>query len=213
MIESKGWDWEIADQTIWKEPAEDVYYYLRRWKKAGFVKMLDLGCGPGRHAALFAQNGFEVSALDISDYVIKELKQTAAKAGLAIDAKAGDMMDMPYPAEYFDCLIAYHSISHTDSEGIVKVIENVRRVLKDGGEFFLTVCSKDAWHFNNEKCPKIDPNTTLIDEGPEKGVPHYHANTDDMRKLFAAFEILHLRHVEDIFDAFSSFHYFIHAKK
>ncbi len=102
MIESKGWDWEIADLTVWNEPSEDVYYYLHRWKGLGFERLLDLGCGPGRHAALFARNGFEVSALDISEYVVEKLKKTSAESGLTIDAKAGDMLDMPYSDGYFD---------------------------------------------------------------------------------------------------------------
>ncbi len=213
MIESKGWDWEIVTDSYWEEPSEDVYYYLHRWKEAGFERMLDLGCGPGRHAALFARNGFEVSALDISDYVVERLRETASKAGLAIDARAGDMLELPYPAGSFDCLIAYHSISHTDSEGIVKVIAEIRRVLKEGGELFLTVCSKNAWHFLSDKCPRIDANTTTINEGPEQNVPHYHADTGDMKNLFAAFRIIRLRHVEDILEWGSSFHYFIHARK
>lgn len=213
MVESKGWDWKIADQGIWKEPAEDIYYYLHRWKDAGFETMLDLGCGPGRHAALFARNGFRVSALDISEYVIGEVKKTSAAAGLAVDAKAGDMLDMPYADSSFDCLVAFHSVSHTDTPGMDRVIGQIRRVLKPGGELFLTVCSKSAWHFDSPKCPRIDPNTTLISEGPELEVPHFHAGADDMKRLFSGFRILHLRHIEDIYDAFSSFHYFIHAQK
>jgi 2-polyprenyl-3-methyl-5-hydroxy-6-metoxy-1,4-benzoquinol methylase len=60
MISSKEWNWELERSSIWLEPCEEGYYFCRRWKKEDRHSILDLGCGLGRHAMLFAREGFQV---------------------------------------------------------------------------------------------------------------------------------------------------------
>ena len=57
MVQSKGWDWENANQSAWLKPTEDSYYLWQVWKEKGYSKLLDLGTGLGRHAVHFAKNG------------------------------------------------------------------------------------------------------------------------------------------------------------
>lgn len=82
LVESVGWDWENAEKTVWLRPAEDSYYLANKWKEKGYKYILDLGTGLGRHAIFFAQQGFNVSALDISEYSIEHLKTWAASENL-----------------------------------------------------------------------------------------------------------------------------------
>ncbi|WP_338536507.1 hypothetical protein [Helicovermis profundi] len=44
-------------------------------------------------------------------------------------------------------------------------------------------------------------------------MPHYYCELDDVKNLLADYEILKVRHIEDIFDTASSWHYFVHGKK
>lgn len=213
MAKSKAWDWESVTGTIWHEPSEDAYYYLNRWKKQGFKKFLDLGCGLGRHSILFAQNGFEVDALDLSDKGLEVLKEKAEGLGFQINLSLGDMNSLPYASESFDCLLAYHVISHTDSVGIKKIIEELGRVLKTGGEFFITLCSKNSPSFASGRYKNLDANTILKDEEPEVDVPHFYSDTAGVKELLREFEIIRLRHIEDIYDNTSGWHYFIHGRK
>lgn len=96
MVESKGWKWEKANWSPWLKPTDDVYYLANIWSELGFKKVLDLGAGLGRHSIFFAQQGFNVSAIDISDYGVNHLKEWAKKEDLDIDAKIGDMVSLPY---------------------------------------------------------------------------------------------------------------------
>ena len=69
MVESKGWQWEMVkedENSIWKNPCIESYSLLNRWKMAGKMDFLDLGCGLGRHSMLFGRNGFHVRCFDIS---------------------------------------------------------------------------------------------------------------------------------------------------
>lgn len=82
MMSNKGWDWAKVGEDVWLKPSEESIAMLYRWKTQGFKKILDIGCGKGRHALLFAKHGFEVSAIDISASAIEETLQTLSANGV-----------------------------------------------------------------------------------------------------------------------------------
>lgn len=213
MIQSKAWNWAEVTGNIWNEPSEDVYYYLNRWKEKGYNRFLDMGCGLGRHSILFAKNGFDVDAFDLSQEGIDVLNAKTNEAKLNIRTILGDINHLPYENESFDCLLAYHVISHTDTMGIVRIISEIHRVLRTDGEFFVTLCSKSSPSFLTKNYPKIDENTIVKTKEPEAGIPHLYSNLDDVKRIFGEFEIIKIRHIEDIYDDTSSWHYFIHGRK
>lgn len=197
MTESKGWDWQNANQSPWMKPTDDVYYLAHKWREAGHKKLLDLGCGLGRHAVFFAQQGFEVAALDISAYGINHLRTWAEEERLTMDIRQGDMLFLPYADGAFDCVFAYHVVSHTDTAGAGKIISEIERVLVPGGEIYLSFSSKDTLSFKDGRFPKVDENTILwTEDGPEKDVPHFHVNREDVITLLSHFELERVRHVD-----------------
>lgn len=213
MIKSKEWDWETVTGNFWNEPSEDVYYYVNRWKKKNFTCFLDLGCGLGRHSILFAENGFDTYSFDLSQYGLDILSKKARELGLNIKTTIGDIHKLSYDTNMFDCLLAYHVISHTDTNGIKTIISEINRVLKNNGEFFITLCSKNSPSFTEKNYPRIDENTIIKTEEPELNVPHYYSDLDSVIDLFKDFDLYRIRHIEDIFNDTSSWHYFIHGIK
>ncbi|WP_234124599.1 class I SAM-dependent methyltransferase [Clostridium hydrogenum] len=217
MVKSKGWEWENANQTPWLKPTDNVYYLANKWSELGFKRILDLGSGLGRHSIFFAQHGFDVSAIDISDYGVSYLEKWAEKEKLDIDIKIGDMISLPYEDNYFDCVFAYHSISHADTEGMKKVVGEIERVLKQGGELYTSMGSKESWMFTKSGFPKIDENTILNKEdGPENNVPHFYANREDILTIFNNFDIEEIRHIDYCYinhKKVDSKHYYISARK
>ncbi len=218
MVErTKAWDWDKSSDGFWFTPSEVSYFLLGRWKEKGFNSFLDLGCGRGRHSIQFAQSGFQVSAVDLSEVAVKGLNEWAEKEKARISAVAGDMMHLPFQEGAFDCLLAYHVISHTDSSGIVKVLSEIGRVLKPGGEFYITFCSKNAWSFKEAGYPVIDKNTVLkTEEGPEYNVPHFFVDHADIKELLKEFKLITVRQVQDVVldgQEYDSWHYFILGEK
>lgn len=216
---SKPWDWTKNAQDFWNEPAEESYYLAHRWKGKGYARFLDLGCGLGRHSLLFAANGFRVDSFDLSEVAIDGLKETCARSGVAnIACATGDMAELPYPDGAFDCLLAYHVISHTDTRGIARIIGEIKRVLKGGGEFYLTLCSKKSWSYREAGYPKLDDNTVIkVEDGPENGIPHFYSDEESIAGLFKDFSLARVRHVQDILFGGTalkdSWHYFILGTK
>ena len=123
MVKSKAWNWNIAFAPWWEEPATEVYSLLKRWQKQSFKKILDLGCGIGRHAVLFSENGFEVNACDLSKEGIEKLNKLIKAHNLSITTEISDMLSLPYNNKSFDGLVAFHTIYHTDDIGIKKTIQ------------------------------------------------------------------------------------------
>ena len=197
MVESKAWDWKMvqgAGQDYWHAPPPDAYYLAHRWQLQSRKSIFDLGTGLGRYAVFFARLGFDVSALDLSEESIKRAKEYATSEGLKIDFKTGDMLKLPYADGSFDCITCVNVISHTDTAGVRKARAEVRRVLKPGGEIYFTLCSKLTWGWQQDH-PKVDENTKIrMDEGPEKGVPHFYADEDLIPELTKGFKIVQMEH-------------------
>ena len=221
MIKSKGWNWKIVKNEVeeyWKSPSIESYYLLNRWKSQEKDKFLDLGCGLGRHSILFGLNDFNVSCFDISEEAIKRTKEWALEENLEFDYKIGDMLELPYDDSSFDCILCRNVISHTDTEGMKKIIKELDRVLKINGECYITLGSKDTWGFKQEDWPLVDPNTRLrMEEGPEYKTPHFYADYDLIKDLFCEFDIVNIRqeveYNENNGKVYDSYHYHILIKK
>ena len=209
MIESKGWNWKIVDGKIrerWMNPSIESFYLLSRWYSQGKRKFLDLGCGLGRHSILFGKNGFEVSCFDISEEAIKKTSKWAIEEGLNFDYSIGD------------CVLCFNVISHTDTEGMKVIANEIKRILKKDRECYLTLGSKDTWGFKQTQWPLVDENTRLkMEEGPEYKTPHFYADYNLIKQLFKDFEIEDIFQVIDYYTdkdkLYDSYHYHVLIKK
>lgn len=220
MVESKGWNWNIVEDdenSIWKNPSVESFYLVNRWKNQNKKNFLDLGCGLGRHSILFGKNGFNVFCFDISEEAIYRTRMWAEEENLNFDYIVGDMLNLPYKSESMDCILCKNVISHTDTEGIKKIITELKRVLKVNGECYLTLASKNTWGFKQD-WPMIDENTKLrMEEGPEYKVPHFYADYNLIKELFKEFNIININQVENFHEdnggTYTSFKYHVLIKK
>ena len=79
------------------------------WPERGTV--LDVACGKGRHAILFAQSGLEVHAVDRSAEAVAALRLHAQTSGLHIDAAVLDLETDPPPSlgeSLYDAVLVFN---------------------------------------------------------------------------------------------------------
>lgn len=99
-------------------------------------KVLDLGCGTGRHAIHLAKRGNEVTGLDLSANMIEHAKKNALSAQQNVMFLKGDMADLsPFADCTFDFVIClYQSFGYVPTKGKrAQVAREVHRVLCPGG--------------------------------------------------------------------------------
>lgn len=162
----------------------------------GGHSILDLGCGRGRHALYFTGQGFKVTAVDLSTEAIEYNKRIQKEQGVDYLCKRADMMKLPFANDAFDRVFSYHVISHQDTEGVQQVLQEIARVLKPGGKVFLTLAPKNIMLFAR-RFPRLDENTVLKTEGAEVEVPHFFADKETLKKIFAGYEFESVRHITE----------------
>jgi SAM-dependent methyltransferase len=98
-------------------------------------RMLDLGCGKGRHAQQLAQKGFEVVGLDLSEQSILAAR-TMENDNLSFFTQD---MRRPYTANYFDYVFSFFtSFGYFETEAEDQaVFDSVAKNLKKSGTFVL----------------------------------------------------------------------------
>jgi SAM-dependent methyltransferase len=109
------------------------------------VKVIDVGCGAGRHAFEAYRRGADVVAFDRDAAELRSVEtilQAMADAGEApatASAKAvlGDALKLPYADETFDCVIASEILEHVPQDDAA--IAELARVLKVGGTLAVSV--------------------------------------------------------------------------
>ncbi len=108
-------------------------------------RLLDMGCGGGRHAFAALKRGAVVIALDYSEGELKEVRNTVAAmadagevpAGTAWGAVNGDALALPFDDASFDAVVGSEVLEHIgDDEG---AIAELARVLRPGGRMAVTV--------------------------------------------------------------------------
>jgi SAM-dependent methyltransferase len=101
-------------------------------------KVLEVGCGPGELSARIADDlGAEVIALDSSPRMV-ELAQAHG-----VDARLGDVQDLPFADGTFDCAVAAWMLYHVPDVG--RALAELARVLRPGGRLVAVTNAAEHW--------------------------------------------------------------------
>lgn len=122
--------------TIFRKELEAM---AQRWQRG---KLLNVGCGHGADFLPF-KDGFELYGADFSGEMLKYAQKYAEKYRFRVELAQADVRKLPFPDDTFDWAIAVATYHHLKLDEQPEALRELRRVLKPGGEAFITVWN---WH-------------------------------------------------------------------
>ncbi len=135
------YDAEVFTQNT----AAEVAFLLERLGLKAGARVLDVGCGTGRHSVGLAQNGCVVTGVDISAGMLEIARKRAAAAGVDIEWVEQNAADIARHDE-FDAAIclcegALCLLGQGDDalQRDLVILENINRALKPGGRAIFNV--------------------------------------------------------------------------
>jgi 2-polyprenyl-3-methyl-5-hydroxy-6-metoxy-1,4-benzoquinol methylase len=104
------------------------------------IRILDIGCGTGRHSIELAGRGYRVTGIDLSESQLKKAKEKAAGAGVTVEFARMDATRLVYEGEYDLALVICEGafpLMETDEMNYA-ILQGAFKALKPKGRVILT---------------------------------------------------------------------------
>ena len=167
MSDKERWNLKYEGTTYiyGKEPTAFLNEKLSLLKKG---KALVLAMGEGRNAVYLAENGFDVTGVDISAVGIEKCERLAEERGVAVNSVVADLTDYDMGREQYDLITNFYFFDKSILPGVIDS-------LKPGGIFIFETYSRD-----HPKHSKFGPKN-----------PNYLVKPNELLEIFKSFRILY----------------------
>jgi ubiquinone/menaquinone biosynthesis C-methylase UbiE len=138
---------QYMDNVFVQATAEEVPFMLDTLALQPPMRLLDVGCGTGRHAVALAGLGFRVTGVDLSAGMLDQARRAAEAAGVTVEWVKADATqyraDGPFDAAYCLCEGSLGLLGMSDDPIAhdLAILKNVYAALKPGGRFMITALS------------------------------------------------------------------------
>jgi len=179
---------ELADQRFygWNQhlhSKEGYFTGIFDYQMFRGRRVLEIGCGMGCMAMNWAQQGADITAVDLNPVAIEQTKRRFEVFGLEGNIFEADAENLPLPDDQFDFVYSWGVLHHTP--GISAAIKQLRRVLSPGGRVGLmlynrrsflyryTISFAEGWlNLENEFLNELQLASRYGDGAREEGNPH-----------------------------------------
>ncbi|MGD9015627.1 MAG: methyltransferase domain-containing protein, partial [Candidatus Omnitrophota bacterium] len=104
------------------------------------LKIIDIGCGTGRHAIELTKRGYNVTGIDLSESQLKRAREKAKEQGVELNFQKHDARNLPFEGE-FDLAIMLcegaFPLMETDEMNF-EILKNATKALKSKGKLIFT---------------------------------------------------------------------------
>lgn len=138
------------------------------------LKILDIGCGTGRHSIELAKRGYRITGVDLSESMLQRAREKAIEADVSVDFSQADARNLSFEAE-FDLAIMLcegaFPLMETDEMNF-QILQNAAKALKPGGKLIFTTL--------NGLFPLFHSVKDFLESNSEEGNATYAENNFDL---------------------------------
>lgn len=116
-------------------------------------RLLDLGCGTGEHARFFAEKGFEVVGVDVSDTMLDRAREDGIPPGVHL--LKGDLIHVEsvVSGKFGGAVCLGNTLAHiTDHATLTQLFTGVRSVLLPGAPLVIQVLNYERLVQTGQRC-------------------------------------------------------------
>lgn len=194
-------DWAqiFADARMQRlQPNAELLAALPVLKAAGCTRVLDAGCGVGRHLLPLVNAGFLVWGVDREKPVLDLVKTQIASgpAGGRAFLVRGDLARLPFPAVIFDLAVSINVVNHGTAAEFRAYCRELDRVLRPGGHLFINVSPREFGELVRlPRTRELEPGTVMDIATPDGNLVHHFPTAGVLKEQFAGY---HPRRFETI---------------
>jgi SAM-dependent methyltransferase len=187
------WGELFADPEMQRRaPNPDLMALLPVMKEGG-CRVLDAGCGVGRHLLPLREAGFQVWGVDRDAKVMRMLAERLAAlpalAGRILLARA-DLKRLPFPGTVFDLVVSVNVINHGVTADFLDYCRELHRVLKRRGRLFINVAPKEfGERVRLPQTRELEPGTLVNIATPDGDQVHHFPTPAELLDQFPNYRV------------------------
>lgn len=161
----RRYELDDEDSRLWRPGIGDLVR-LRTWELfARFLppagRVLDIGGGPGTHAAHLAARGYDVTLIDpVPGHVERATRRAETDAGAraaGFDVRLGSASALPVADASVDAVVLLGPLYHlVDRDDRLVALREARRVLRPGGRLIAEGITRHAWLLDATQKGRLD---------------------------------------------------------
>ena len=188
-----GWGKIFADPVMQGlKPNPELMGLIPGWQAAGCRRVLDAGCGVGRHLFPLLEAGFRVWGADCDAQVLNLLgaRLAAAAPPRLANLIQADLSRLPFRPGAFDLAVSVNVINHGDAATFRDYCRELARVLKPGGHLFIYTSPREAEEIVRlPQTRELEPGTLVDIATPDGAMVHHFPTPAELREQFPGFAV------------------------
>jgi SAM-dependent methyltransferase len=191
---AKVWGDLFADPVMQgREPDPELMALIPRMQEAGVRRVLDAGCGVGRHLFPLLQAGFQVWGVDFDAKVLQLLQarlNSLKASGAGLYLAQADLNRLPFAAGAFDLAISIKVINHGYTATFQEYCRELDRVVKVGGHLFINTAPREFGEkVRLPQTRELEPGTLVDIATPDGSIIHHFPTPAELLEQFPNYKL------------------------